>query len=44
MESLPLAVHLMKFDPENDVFTITEDFVKDPKGTIDGIIAESNVN
>lgn len=40
MENLPYALHLANFDFENEVFEVTQDFIKNPQKEIDAFIAK----
>ena len=41
LKELGLAIHLLDFNPETDTFTVSGEFIKDPKGTLDRLIAEN---
>ena len=41
LKELSLAIHLLDFNTETDTFTLSGGFIKDPKGTLDKLIAEN---
>ncbi|MBQ7651128.1 MAG: AAA family ATPase [Victivallales bacterium] len=41
LKELSLAIHLLDFNPETDTFTVSGEFIEDPKGTLDRLIAEN---